>query len=87
MGKFSNSMQIMQFAKRGSYSRGSWIRAALARSIDEYLSEIYVGKDVVIDNNADLAGWGVDPEIFSLIYRGWNRIVVSESGVLVTFLV
>ena len=53
--------------------------------IENYLSEIYIRDDVVISDVRGLARWGVDPEVFNLVYRGWKRIVVGEDGVLIVF--
>lgn len=85
MGKFSDGVQTVQLAEGGSNSRGSGYAATLSRLIEGYLSEIYIREDVVIHDDRELAHWGVDPEIFNLVYDEWSHITVSESGVLIRF--
>ena len=85
MGKSCDGMQTVQFAERRSYASRSRDRATLARLIEDYLSEIYIREEVVIHDDRGLARWGVDPEVFDLVYRGWKRIVVGETGVLIAF--
>lgn len=86
MGKSCDGMQTVQFAERRSNSCGGRNAAKIARLIEQYLSEIYVRNDVIIHNDRELARWGVDPEVFGLVYAGWKRIVVSETGVLIDFM-
>lgn len=86
MGKSCDGMQTVQFAEGRSNSCGGRNAAKIARLIEDYLSEIYVRENVVIRDSRGLARWGVDPEVFDLVYRGWKRIVVSETGVLIDFM-
>lgn len=86
MGQSCDSVQAVQFAEGRSYSSGSRNAAKIARLIEDYLSEIYVRENVVIRDSRGLARWGVDPEVFDLVYGGWKRIVVSETGVLIEFM-
>lgn len=85
MGKSCDGVQAVQLAEGRSNSRRGRHAAKIARMMDEYLSEIYVREDVVINDDGQLASWGVDPEIFTLFYNGWKSVVVSKNGVLITF--
>lgn len=85
MGKLSDSVQAMQLDQGRQDSRRSRYASALTRLVEQYLSEIYISKEIIIEGDGDLARWGVDPAVFNLLYKGWKRIEVRESGVFVYF--
>lgn len=81
----SNSMQTLQLQKRGLDSRRGWYASIIEREINNYLLECYIMKDITIVSDRGLERYGVDPEIFNLIYPNWQIVKVSEDGVYVGF--
>ena len=85
MGESSNFMQELQLQKGRQDSRRSRYAAFLERLLYNSLSEIYIINPICINSKKDLERWGIDPDVFELIFPEWKKIVVDRNGVLVSW--
>jgi hypothetical protein len=83
--QLSNSVQALQLQEGGLDSRRSWYASFIEREINNYLLECYIMRDITIVSDRGLERYGVDPEIFNLIYPNWQIVKVGEDGVYVGF--
>lgn len=75
----------MQCEKGGQNARRSKYAVALERNIFNSLQELRLHRDIVLRTNYDLQNKGYDPEIFNLIFPGWERVDIREHEVIVTW--
>lgn len=86
MGELSNSVQNLQLHEGGQDSRRSKneIMATVERGINNYLLSCYLTKDLILGPD-DIVRYGLDLDIFNLVYCGFKEVHVSEDRVLVVY--
>jgi hypothetical protein len=78
--EFNYSVQTLQCAERRQK-----LRAILERAILTSLDQIYICENKIINSRESLERWGVDADVFELVFPGWQTVEVSEGGTLVSF--
>lgn len=86
MGELGNSLQNMQLPERGQDSRrGKYeTMAQLERNINRYLLSCYLTKDLRLGPD-DITRYGLDLDIFNLVYGGFRWVHVGEDMVRVVY--
>ena len=85
MGEFGNSVQDLQQQEGGFDSGRSKHAAIIEREINNYLLEARILDDITIVCDGELERYGVDPEVFQLIYPDWSMVKIYEDSVWVGF--
>lgn len=85
MEQFSNSVQALQLQKGGFDSGRGKYASFVERQINNYLLECYIMNEITIVSDRELERYGIDSNIFNLIYPNWKIVRVGEDGVFVGF--
>lgn len=85
MGKLSDCVQTVQLVEGRQNPERSKYASAIERAALNYLSEIYISHDVEIRSGEQLESWGIDCDVFDLIFNGWEKVVVGADGTVVYF--
>jgi hypothetical protein len=85
VGEFNNSVQKLQQQEGGFDSRRGGYASIIERGIKEYLLDARIMKDITIVSDRGLERYGIDPEVFQLIYPNWSIVKVYEDSVWVGF--